>query len=328
MIEEPPATEAEIEAFKDILALDLSRCDTALCLASVQPNQDVPLFATVELSTAVTATFQDVVKEMLTSYAKEWYKHDLLVRSYAVESKPEDYEVEYLHLADHESIARQIEPLAALHDLGTFREEPWFVEGLRFYVIVVKPFDGGEPVYFYRYYTPKKQLGQSSFFGIRLSPNKDEYDRVEEPIFLFDQHVDCFSRGKHMFILKKENFHYIFRFLEEVIKTARTTLERIRLHIPIDNFDEFAASCENNISKMRKLKNIAIQPYLDSITMHDIKKAIAALNLNIQIVTVHGQEMLHYDPKERYGILKLLDDDYFQSIMTNKRYEATGKRGM
>ena len=78
---------------------------------------------------------------------------------------------------------------------------------------------------------------------------------------------------------------------------------------------------------MRKLKNIATQPYLDSITMADIKKAIAAHNLNIQIVTVNGQEMLRYDPTEQYGILKLLDDDYLQSIMTNKSYEATGKRG-
>jgi len=130
-----------------------------------------------------------------------------------------------------------------------------------------------------------------------------------------------------MFILKKENFHYMFRFLEEVIKTAQQTLARIKSHIPIVNFDEFAQSCERNHSKMRKLKNIAIQPYLDSITMADIKKAIAAHNLNIQIVTVNGQEMLRYDPTEQYGILKLLDDDYLQSIMTNKSYEATGKRG-
>lgn len=329
MIEEPSETGAESAAdylavFKDILGLSLSQCDVEVCLASIQQDQVVPLYMTLELSSEVNAAFREIIRSTLIHYTKEWYKHDLLVRGYAVESKPDEYEVEYLHLAEHDSIARQIEPLASPPDLGTFQEESWFVEGLRFYVIVVKP-SNGEPVYFYRYYTPKKLLSQSSFFGIRRGTN--EYDRVDEPIFLFDQHIDCFSRDNHMFILKKENFHYIFRFLEEVIRTAKQTLARIQSHIPIENFDEFARSCERNPSKMRKLKNIATQPYLDSITMADIKKAIATHNLNIQIVTVNGQETLRYDPKEQYGILKLLDDDYLQSIMTNKSYEATGKRG-
>ena len=329
MIEEPSETGAAshsdyLDVFKSILELNLAHCDVEVCLASIQQDQAVPLFMSIELSTEVNETFRNIVKSTLVHYAKEWYKHDLIVRSYAVESKTDDYEFEYLHLVDHDSIARQIEPLSSLQDLGTFREEPWFVEGLRFYVIVVKPLDG-EPVYFYRSYTPKKLLSQSSFFGIRRGAN--EYNRVDEPIFLFDQHIDCFSRGNHLFILKKENFHYIFRFLEEVIKTAKQTLARIESHIPIVNFAEFARSCERNSTKMRKLKNIATQPYLDSITMADIKKAIAAHNLNIQIVTVNGQEMLRYDPTEQYGILKLLDDDYLQSIMTNKSYEATGKRG-
>lgn len=328
MIEEPPATGPEpdyLDIFKSILALNVSHCDVEVCLASIQQDQAVPLFMSIELSREVNETFRDVVRSTITHCAKGWYRHDIIVRDYAVESKPDDYEVEYLHLTDHDSIARQIEPLSSLHDMGTFREETRFVEGLRFYAIVVKPLSG-EPISFYRSYTPKKLLSQSSFFGIRRGTN--EYDRVDEPIFLFDQHIDCFSRGDHMFILKKENFHYIFRFLEEVIKTAKQTLERIKSRIPIANFDEFARSCERNPSKMRKLKNIATQPYLDSITMADIKKAIAAHNLTIQIVTVNGQEMLRYDPTEQYGILKLLDDDYLQSIMTNKSYEATGKRGM
>jgi len=130
-----------------------------------------------------------------------------------------------------------------------------------------------------------------------------------------------------MFILQKENFQRIFHFLEEVEKVAKQTLAQIKLNLPIANFDQFAEACKRNPNKLRKLKNIAKQPYLDRVTMDDIKKVIQMHNLKIPIITTRGgKEMIVYEQSEPWEILKLLDDDYLRSVMTSQNYEVTGKR--
>lgn len=321
------------DTFQEIIELSLEQWDISVCLASIQEGQSIPVFLELELSKKVTDDFRDIASVTLQDCCdkrqrKRKRENELIVREYSVESRPEEYESEYLDLSlsEYKSIAQQIEQLD--RDMDSFKEEDWFVDSLRFYVIRAKPLDG-EPVYFYRNYTKKKLLSHSPWFALWRGSN--EYDRVDIPMFLFDDHIDCFSRGSDMFILQKENFHSMFHFLEEVIKTAKQTLHRIQTSaIPIANFDEFAASCEKNKSKMRKLKNIARQPYLDQLTIEDIKKVIAANKgrIKVQVVAEDGKEMLHYDPADPYGILKLLDDDYLQSIMSGGKYETAWKRSI
>jgi hypothetical protein len=33
-----------------------------------------------------------------------------------------------------------------------------------------------------------------------------------------------------------------------------------------------------------------------------------------------------YDPADKWALLRLLDDDYLKSLMTDQNYEVTGKR--
>ncbi len=48
----------------------------------------------------------------------------------------------------------------------------------------------------------------------------------------------------------------------------------------------------------------------------------------IKTVKQGGVEKLVFDPSDKWAILKLLDEDYLNSIMTGNKYEATGKRSM
>ena len=66
--------------------------------------------------------------------------------------------------------------------------------------------------------------------------------------------------------------------------------------------------------------------YLDRLTLDDIKRVIRKNHLPVQTVTVHGKEMLLYDPADKWVLLKLLDDNYLWSLMTDQSYEVTGKR--
>jgi hypothetical protein len=61
--------------------------------------------------------------------------------------------------------------------------------------------------------------------------------------------------------------------------------------------------------------------------MQDIRRTIDAFKLDVQVVHEDGQDKLLFEanPNKRWLILKLLDDDYLGSIMTNEKYEVNSK---
>jgi hypothetical protein len=310
-------------AFDDILALDLSECDVTVCLASYVKEDIVPRFERLHLSNGLTDEFRGIAVYLLEQSRRNKNNGNLVLRSYAVESKLDPYEIEHLDLAAYDTILEQIDPLISLAEIGLFGEDEKFIANLRFYVITVQPAEG-EPVHFYRSYTPKRMLSRSRMFAVWFS--QGQYDKVTQPVFLFDHYIDCVSRGNSMFVFKKDNFQEIFRFFEMVRKVAKETLDAIRTRVPIQNFDVFAHDCEGHLAKLVKLKNIAAKPYWNRITISNMKKVIEKNNLPIKIVKTDGKEMLLYDPTDKWVLLKLLDDDYLWSLMTEQSYEVNAKR--
>src|SRR5262249_38224319 len=224
------------DAFASLLALDLDACDIAVCLASC-PKDALPRFAYLQATAALLDAFRDVVRANLASLAAAWQTGDLLLRPYAAESRPDDHEIEHLHLAAHPIIGEQLTPLATLPTLPVFEVDREFTAALRFYVIVALPPEGA-PVYCFRTYTPKKELARSHLFAALFRDG--QFDAIREPLFLFDQHLDCLCRGADLFILQKSHFQSIFRFFDLVRRNARQALETLRASVPIGNFEQFA----------------------------------------------------------------------------------------
>jgi Kiwa protein KwaB-like len=311
------------DMFDDILALDLHECTVTVCLAASPKNEILPLFERLQLSEELTEVFRDVVIATLELCKKDQHNGNLILHAYATDSKPDAHEVEYLDLSGYDIVLEQLNPLSSLADIDVFEEDDKFIAGLRFYAIIVQP-PQGDPFYFLRSYSPKKLLSRSSLFAIWH--NTGGYDKVSVPVFLFDHHIDCISAGKHMFVFKKDNFQEMFHFFEILRKLARETLDVIHHRGFIENFDEFAHDCEAHLPKLAKLRNIAMKPYFDHLTIVDIKKVIEKNHLPVRTVVVHGKEMLLYDPADKWVLLKLLDDNYLWSLMTDMGYEVTGKR--
>lgn len=311
------------KVFASVLALDVGASVVTVCMASVSKTEAIPRFERLEMTEEVAEEFRRVIQNLINRYKPEWNADDLLFPEYATQSKPEDYEIEHMDLSAYNNLLEQIGPLSSLANIEVFEKDEQFLSGLRFYVIMVQP-PSGDPIYFFRSYTPKKMLIRSPWFAVWY--HNGTYDRVEHPLLLFDENIDCVSRSGIMLILNKGNFQNIFGFFEEVRKAARETLDTIKITVPIQNFEEFARDCEGHRLKMRKLKNIAAKPYLSKITMDHIKKVIEKYNLPIQIVEENGKEMLVHNPKDKWVLLKLLDDDYLWSMLTEQSYEVTGKR--
>ncbi|GHO56070.1 Kiwa anti-phage protein KwaB-like domain-containing protein [Ktedonobacter robiniae] len=317
-------------ALQDILSLDISTCTAEVCIAARKDSESLPEFRRLRLAESIKKEFRDLVADCLVEYQKQLHLHNLQVLDFDVAGKPEKYQVEHIELTKppYDHIVEQNQPLNMLHGLETFKEEPSFTEKMRFYVVILQP-PQGQPIYFYRRYSPKRVLHASAPIAIkRILGNTDEFEDVKTPIFLFDKAIDCIGCNTSLFVLAKSHFYYMFQILNELIESAKETLDLIQQRIPIENFSQFARACINDKSKMQKLTSIARRPYLSNLTIAEMKPAIKRHQLHIPIIDINNgqQEMLHYDEDYPWDILKLLDDDYLTSIMTGQNYEVDAKR--
>lgn len=311
-------------ALEQLLATNPHDCSVQVCLASLNRGEDEPEFHRLRITDEVASEFRDITDKVLTRRRNSVNAGDHALRPYEAGAKLDPHEIEHVDLTQQQSVAGQIGSLASVVALPHFDGDDDILSSLRFYTIVLDPGRGNAPIFCFRLSNPKMELGRSRWFGIFLSGN--EYDRFDSHMLLFDRHIDCICQGEVLFIFNKNNFQKIFRFFEAVREAARETLAIIQKSIPIHNFSDFEEACEGHLLMLAKLKNIADKPYLSQITMADIKKVIKEMDLSVETKKRGGKERLVFDPTDRWGILRLLDDDYLNSMMTGEKYEVNSKR--
>lgn len=316
-----------ITVFKDFLLLDLSTCPISVYLASAEKNDVVPNFEQMLMTGDLTEGFRTIIANIQEKYQKETNGNNTLFSEYFIESVLEENEIECFTLASRNSIYEQVEPLKRLADTEIFSEEEQFIKGVRFYVIIAQP-ENCDPIYFFHVHTPKKILKRSGLRAILGSNGR--YNRVDDLCIAFEETADCICHSSFMFVFNKNNFQTMFRFLEETRATAKETLNTINSGLPIQNFDELVKACEGNMPMLRKLKKISAKPYIKTLKMSDVKRIIESNNLPVKIIEIEGQEKILFDPnakaRDKYALLRVFNDDYLKSLMTDKNYEVTGKR--
>jgi hypothetical protein len=312
-----------VKALNEILKVSLDQCDISVCVASLGKDDSLPQFQKLQLADDLTTEFRNISKKCFERLIKDVKSGNSVLQPYDPGASLESHEAEYFNMFADSTVAQQIDSLKALASLSVFAVEPNFVQGLRFYVIIAQP-KQGEPIYFFRTYTPKKELGRSAFLGAILE--KGHFDTVKQPLFLFDYNVDCLSRGDDMFIFSKDKFQKIFQFFEKLLESAAVTLKEIESQVPILNFDKFEDSCKGHLQKLAKLSSIASKPYFKLLSMTQMKKVIKDFKLPLQTKKVNGKEMLVFDESDKWVILHLLDDYYLGSPMTGIKYGVPSKR--
>ena len=267
---------------------------------------------------------QDLKAEFLAAAQTANAGGDVALRPYDPGYTPEWNELCYVDLAEHEDIAELIREISQVQLAELFRERDDIVDSLRFYAIVVSPTARRHAVFF-RTYSPKKELTRRAGFAALFSHG--HYDKVDTKIFLFDRQIDCFSWGGYLFIRNVAGFQRIFNYFAELRTKADETVTTILAQIPISNADAFRAAGTGQMQMMSKLAQIARKPYLNRVTMQDLRRTITECNLEVQIVEEDGQEKLLFEanPNKRWLILKMLDDDFLGSIMTDQKYAVNSK---
>jgi hypothetical protein len=269
---------------------------------------------------------QDLAEEFLTtaSEAVPEANSEVTLRPYDPGYKPEPNEICYIELAGQQQIAEVVHQVSQVQQAELFHEDDNIVDSLRFYAIVASPSARKRSIFF-RTYSPTRELTRRKGFAALFQ--RGSYNRVKHKIFLFDYQIDCFAWDGYLFIRNVPAFQRIFKYFEELRAHANQTVDIVSARIPISNVDEFRAAVTGQIQMIAKLAQISRKPYLATVTMADIRRTINEFHLDVTIAENDGQDQLIFEPqpKKRWLILKLLDDDYLGSVMTHEKYEVNSK---
>ncbi len=311
---------AALESLQD-LDQALTGDPTVTVLVAAEPEESIVL-QRLNLRDDLAAEFLTAAKESVPPANEE-----VRLRAYEAGYKLDADEITYIDLSQNAAIAELIRQVSQVQQAELFHEDDAVIDSLRFYAIVVSPTARRRAVFF-RTYSPKKELTRRAGFAALLS--RGSYDKVDSKIFLFDQQTDCFAWDGFLFIHNVGAFQRIFGYFDELRASANATIDAVLAQIPVSNAEAFRTTCTGQLQMLSKLAQIARKPYLNRVTMQDMRRTIDDFRLDVQIVQENGQEKLLFEGSlaKRWLILKLLDDDYLGSTMTHEKYEVNSKSAL
>ncbi len=289
-------------------------------VVATAPRRDDPVaLYRIGMTNEVAQEFRDAAYSALPDD-----EDDVILVPYDATYRPQPHELMYIALDDAPDVAELVEVATDVSAAPQFTADEKLIRQLRFYATVIST--EGEAALFFRAYSPTKELTRRRGFAAMFDDGL--FQKVQHKTFLFDNDADCFAWGGYMFIRRKSAFERIFRYLEELKEAADETLDAVLQHVPVSNEDDFREACKGQIQMLAKLASISRKPYLADLTMDVIEETISAYDLHVAISDEDGERKLVFDPstqQSRWAILKLLDDDYLESAMTEERYEASSK---
>ncbi len=328
-----PEAKAAQETLEQILNLDLEKCDLSVSLAAKTANDSQPRLRRVDMTEKAATSFRDGLNQALVPVRKALKEKDLRMLPFDPSQALDEQTVEYLQISSYESLQPQIEHLKHSLDAEDLRgyEHP-FVDDLRFYSVIVRPQDPqfSEPIYCYRWYSHTFMLKDAPQYALRFGfgGQPGTYDVIEEPVFLFDRHVDCISYKGQMFILQKYYFYTIFDLEEELKKIAEKALDDLEAMDFISNFNQFRSDCLRNKNKYRILSKVYLKPYFHDLDLDMLEPVINDYGRPIRIEWIGNKPDLKrkmlYSSNQPWEILHILDDQFYTSPMTDIDYQARG----
>lgn len=204
-------------------------------------------------------------------------------------------------------------------------------------VLRIRSADGAELGRVYQGFSSEKALAR----GKRIVAfwNGERFASLDAQPLVIDRSLRLFTVGTTgadggpAMVMKSNNaYESLFGALPDLREQAAATFTATLGKLPIVGGEELRAACESDLNMMRKLLSIKHrmeQPgYPDAV---DMPAVVAFLernpHVNVPVETVSGAPSLVFRPQaqQRWALLKLLDDDFLRSDLTNINYEANSK---
>lgn len=190
----------------------------------------------------------------------------------------------------------------------------------------------GKTVTFYRVADTLLQFTKNKVFS--LIRRDGQYDRLEPAdVLMMRAEFDVVVIAGHAFFFLKPTFERAFGFLEELKKTSAATFDSVTSGLRITGLADLRAACTSQPQMMAKMASIRRSmdedpTYAAAMTMPKLLayvEANPAVNIEIEGTGANRSLVFKPAPATRFQIVKLLDDDYLRSVLTERDYEAGSK---
>lgn len=208
-----------------------------------------------------------------------------------------------------ENILGEMEPVSNIYEMKT-KEVPWA------YAITVDDIGA----IFFRKFSRSRMLQKKGW--IPLLVEKNEFTKIDDPGLSIDEDFDCiyFKESEELYILDRDRFEAIFNFFDEFKEYISKNLSTL------DNFvydkNKVWELCETDPKKVRKLYQILSSNILDELKMSKIE----GINEKYELKLPFENRRIKVSRKNIWIVLRVLNDDYLDSSMTDNKYLALLKR--
>jgi hypothetical protein len=271
--------------------------------------------------------------EIAQNVAAESKDRDLI--QHEIGYSPSTHQLACLKLSDNPDVEEMTTYLARIDTAETFEEDSDFADTVDFYSLVSSY--GGKTATFFRKPATKRDLAVDSTRrgGLRAYMGEsNRYREFNQKVFRFDGQIDFFVWDGWVFIDSNHKLRQILgkfqAVLQEVEKYSESLIEKLPSEIEIANMGDLTDACKSDGRLASKLAQVVQRDYWDQVTREDIERVIRryGLNENGRIDYRDGSIKYSPSPGQRWTLLKLLDDDYLGSEMTDEKYEAGNKRSL
>ncbi len=180
--------------------------------------------------------------------------------------------------------------------------------------------------------TDNQVLAQSTRIGMMVKRGVIDLPPKGD-ILLFSRSVDAVLVGEIAFFKDRPGFQRIFGYLQEMQEQAAATFKVVTGTLRIDGLDIMTGVVTSSPAMLGKMASIQRKlekypKYKAALTMSNLVKFIGShpeCGVDVRGIGGEAQLVFQNDPQHRFKILKLLDDDYLRSELTDMDYEANSK---
>ena len=277
-----------------------------------------------------TAQLQGDFRRAAQGFANELLEKRTLVQ-YSPGRKPDEYELVWVRVDEVPELAPIITAAGGDAPLELFDVHSGEAKHLRLLVVALRRVHPGN-ILFIQETSIRAQLSRSHKLAAVLSGAA--YDKLTSDVLLFAASFDAIVVNDLVLMANQRAFERAVGFLDQAGPAAQQTFAAISSKLRIKNAPDLVTAIQsdpNMIAKLRGIQEKMTQnaAYQAAMTMTNIVPFIENRpELGIELEGTKGKEALVFrsDPRHRWHILKLLDDDYdLISQLTKTHYEANSK---
>ncbi len=189
----------------------------------------------------------------------------------------------------------------------------------------IKVYGKGNNFYLIKKVTSSKVIKTGGRLAIIF--DSDIFQRLENDILTMDGTFDAIAFNDFLVFENKQNFEKALIYQQVKQTVAEYTLNRIDKLGFVEKFDQVRDFLKDDHHSINKLNSIKAKQYFKTLTFNDCKRIIYDYDVKIDIDEDNKKVKITSKAQAKHFI-KVLNDDYLRSEMTNIKYAANSKENV